>query len=681
MRGWEGAAGLLRRAALEPAGRGAWVRLALEEAARAAPAAGTLLARPDPAGRERWLVEYAGAAPEEVRRWAAGRLGSGEEEPGSGALWRGAPCLPDAPPRVFRVAGGLWVLWAFGPLEGRGPELFRGAVEELIQVERREREHLGGGRLGELVPALRSGDEECLPELLELVRRVGRAEFAYWGGVHDGVVEVRRHVGARSPGFGFELPLGEGVGGRAFAGRRPLEVADYLNCQYRYPGVSDATDSEGVRSVLALPIGGREAGSGAVLYAVRRSVAPFSGEERALLARLRDALEPLETGRGARRAAAAGPGALLLQRAGLRRLLLGSDRVREVEEWLEGVLRCRAVLVDAGGRPYAPESLDRLERLRLAGGRPRSLPLSGGRGSLLVWGGDLRVEGWPDLMEDVLAAFRVILDRAERAHERLNSRRSRWLRAVAAGQTGEEARREGHRLGLPEENGEVWAFAWEPDRAGGARLRMVADEVALDMLDVPFITLEEGLGAVLVRGRPAHPPSAVRDALLRHFGPAPLWLVHGAGYESLEGLEEALAMSLSAAEDLRRSRSGPYVCEVRGRGLDSLLDDPRLSGELSGFAGRLLEPLLEHDGRHGTRLTETFCLALALGSAEAAADRLFVHPNTVRYRLRRAQHLLGRDLSEPKERTALGLAAFVWLRDRDGRGASEKTVQRRPDKA
>lgn len=35
------------------------------------------------------------------------------------------------------------------------------------------------------------------------------------------------------------------------------------------------------------------------------------------------------------------------------------------------------------------------------------------------------------------------------------------------------------------------------------------------------------------------------------------------------------------------------------------------------------------------------------GSAKEAADRLFVHPNTVRYRLRRVQELTKRDLTDP----------------------------------
>jgi DNA-binding PucR family transcriptional regulator len=37
------------------------------------------------------------------------------------------------------------------------------------------------------------------------------------------------------------------------------------------------------------------------------------------------------------------------------------------------------------------------------------------------------------------------------------------------------------------------------------------------------------------------------------------------------------------------------------------------------------------------------------GSAKEAADQLFVHPNTVRYRLRRVQELTKRDLNDPAD--------------------------------
>ena len=44
------------------------------------------------------------------------------------------------------------------------------------------------------------------------------------------------------------------------------------------------------------------------------------------------------------------------------------------------------------------------------------------------------------------------------------------------------------------------------------------------------------------------------------------------------------------------------------------------------------------------------------GSARDAAERLFVHPNTVRYRIRRVQELTGRDLGDPKGIAELYLA-------------------------
>lgn len=101
---------------------------------------------------------------------------------------------------------------------------------------------------------------------------------------------------------------------------------------------------------------------------------------------------------------------------------------------------------------------------------------------------------------------------------------------------------------------------------------------------------------------------------------------------------------------------------MKGWGLDSLLEHPRLSEELAAFGEGLLAPLISYDRERGTRLTETFCLSLALDSSSEVARRLYVHENTVRYRVRRAEQLLGRDLGSSKERITLGLAAFVWLR-------------------
>ena len=39
-----------------------------------------------------------------------------------------------------------------------------------------------------------------------------------------------------------------------------------------------------------------------------------------------------------------------------------------------------------------------------------------------------------------------------------------------------------------------------------------------------------------------------------------------------------------------------------------------------------------------------------------------VRPKIVRYRIRRAEEILGKDLSSLTDRTALNMAAFVWTR-------------------
>ena len=48
------------------------------------------------------------------------------------------------------------------------------------------------------------------------------------------------------------------------------------------------------------------------------------------------------------------------------------------------------------------------------------------------------------------------------------------------------------------------------------------------------------------------------------------------------------------------------------------------------------------------------------GSATATGARLFCHPNTVRYRLRRIEAGTGRSLSDPRELAELVTAVRAW---------------------
>jgi DNA-binding PucR family transcriptional regulator len=78
---------------------------------------------------------------------------------------------------------------------------------------------------------------------------------------------------------------------------------------------------------------------------------------------------------------------------------------------------------------------------------------------------------------------------------------------------------------------------------------------------------------------------------------------------------------------------------------------------LRSFSHRLLGPLQEYDDRHNAELIGTLRSFLACdGSWSACASLLYVHVNTVRYRISRIEALTGRDLSALADRVDFFLA-------------------------
>jgi DNA-binding PucR family transcriptional regulator len=78
---------------------------------------------------------------------------------------------------------------------------------------------------------------------------------------------------------------------------------------------------------------------------------------------------------------------------------------------------------------------------------------------------------------------------------------------------------------------------------------------------------------------------------------------------------------------------------------------------LRSFSDRLLGPLQEYDDRHNAELISTLRSFLACdGSWSVCASLLYVHVNTVRYRISRVEALTGRDLSALADRVDFFLA-------------------------
>jgi DNA-binding PucR family transcriptional regulator len=90
-----------------------------------------------------------------------------------------------------------------------------------------------------------------------------------------------------------------------------------------------------------------------------------------------------------------------------------------------------------------------------------------------------------------------------------------------------------------------------------------------------------------------------------------------------------------------------------------LLPERALMGDPSAIAALhtdVMRPLADA----GPTLTETLDAYLDCGGAiEACARKLFVHPNTVRYRLRRIADFTGRDPTQPRDAYVLRVAATV----------------------
>jgi DNA-binding PucR family transcriptional regulator len=81
---------------------------------------------------------------------------------------------------------------------------------------------------------------------------------------------------------------------------------------------------------------------------------------------------------------------------------------------------------------------------------------------------------------------------------------------------------------------------------------------------------------------------------------------------------------------------------------------------LRSFRERLLGPLLAYDERHRAELLPTLREFLACsGSWNVCAAKMYVHVNTVRYRIRRIEELTGRDLSSLEDQVDFFLALRI----------------------
>jgi len=128
--------------------------------------------------------------------------------------------------------------------------------------------------------------------------------------------------------------------------------------------------------------------------------------------------------------------------------------------------------------------------------------------------------------------------------------------------------------------------------------------------------------------------------------------------EAPTGVAAAQREVTSVMDSLARFKRWGQVVAVPELGLTGLLAavaDERLVD----YAQRLLGPLVEHDRARNGSLVATLRAYLETGEQQQAAQRLRVHPNTLRYRLDRIREIGGFELEDSETRLNLAVALRV----------------------
>jgi DNA-binding PucR family transcriptional regulator len=93
--------------------------------------------------------------------------------------------------------------------------------------------------------------------------------------------------------------------------------------------------------------------------------------------------------------------------------------------------------------------------------------------------------------------------------------------------------------------------------------------------------------------------------------------------------------------------------------VEALLEELSRSPDLAPFR-RLVEPLLAYDRERRSYLVRTLRVYLAAGAnASEAAEGLFLHRNSMLYRLARIEELVSLNLKDPRARLVLQLGLLA----------------------
>ncbi|MDO9484439.1 MAG: helix-turn-helix domain-containing protein [Actinomycetota bacterium] len=173
-------------------------------------------------------------------------------------------------------------------------------------------------------------------------------------------------------------------------------------------------------------------------------------------------------------------------------------------------------------------------------------------------------------------------------------------------------------------------------------LRRAASNHGVDLLTgIHGSTMLAIIGRVSAKSRTAR-------VLTAHFGPGPV-----VTSDELSGLDEVPAAARITMQSLTLAHSWPQA--PRPVSTHELLPERALAGDLDAQE-ELVQRVYKVLASEPNLLQTLACYLEESPSLESSARALFVHPNTVRYRLRRVSELTGLSAQDPRDAYSLRMA-------------------------
>ncbi len=533
------------------------------------------------------------------------------------------------------------------------------ALRHRWQTEQKQREETFVNLLNEMGIHLylaQSRPEDIFAALVYYAQRLTQAPVVYTAVRRKSdIIETVSNRGISNPGFGFHLKVGRGVGGTVSKTHESVVIPDYRRSAMRDATVTRMIDDEGILSGAIVPWA-MPTGLEGVLYVTHRQAYPVSPTDALLLERfvggIKDVYQSSEKAKSqhprSSRFVFLPEDLQLAERLKNVRNTLSWSVFRDTVE----ALGIRTDITDMWNLSVFPERGELPPR-------PPNFEASIGcfpyEGTFRVWH---KTETpsfsrlWPAIRE---TASWLLSENQSQEWDQVY-RRSSWIPGIR-GRTSER------QPGRDEQEPQLW-----DELVGMKRTGSNTEWSRSDTLSVQKLVTGACAGAevywdgsflwLVVRGqKPCETWPRLRQEISR-LSAAEL-IMMSLSRQSGQSVRQALDhMRVKMLEWTRTHSDGTYRTLDSYQLADLLISVDKTSREQ--FMEHWIGPLVRGQGSQG--LIDTLYTYLSTGSVQKTASALFLHQNTVRYRLRKTCEILGlASLEKTSDRENLWLASRLWM--------------------